>query len=59
MPRHRFEVAHATLWKKLRPSFDHIVPRAAGGSDHEQNLRLAHANCNKKRGCKTDSPQPR
>ncbi|MEM7004441.1 MAG: HNH endonuclease signature motif containing protein [Pseudomonadota bacterium] len=59
MPKHRFAVAHATIWKKTRPTFDHIIPRAAGGSDHEHNLRLAHANCNKRRGCKMDSPQPR
>ncbi|MEO0883669.1 MAG: HNH endonuclease signature motif containing protein [Pseudomonadota bacterium] len=54
MPRHRFEVAHATIWKKQRPSFDHIVPRGAGGSDAESNIRLAHAICNKRRGRKRD-----
>ncbi|HAY06227.1 MAG TPA: HNH endonuclease, partial [Hyphomonas sp.] len=32
MPAGRFDVAHATLWRKWRPTFDHIRPRAAGGS---------------------------
>jgi 5-methylcytosine-specific restriction endonuclease McrA len=50
MPRHRFEVAHATLWKKWRPSFDHILPRGAGGGDGENNLQLAHLLCNKRKG---------
>ncbi|KCZ92075.1 hypothetical protein HHI_12619 [Hyphomonas hirschiana VP5] len=50
MPRHRFEVAHATLWKKQRPSFDHIRARARGGSDKPVNLQLAHAECNWKKG---------
>ena len=50
MPRHRFEVAHATLWKKQRPSFDHIRARARGGSDKPENLQLAHADCNRRKG---------
>jgi len=50
MPRNRFEVVHATLWKKQRPSFDHILPRGAGGSDKEANLQLAHTLCNKRKG---------
>ena len=50
MPRNRAEVAHATLWKKWRPTFDHIIPRAHGGPDGIDNLRLAHAICNKRRG---------
>lgn len=50
MPRHRFEVAHATLWKKQRPSFDHIRARARGGSDKAENLQLAHADCNWRKG---------
>lgn len=50
MPRHRFEVAHATLWKKQRPSFDHILAKARGGSDRPENLQLAHAACNWKKG---------
>jgi len=52
MPRHRFEMAHATLWKKWRPSFDHIRAKGAGGSDAETNFQLAHTICNKKKGCK-------
>ncbi|WP_300376386.1 HNH endonuclease signature motif containing protein [Henriciella sp.] len=50
MPRSRFEVAHATIWKKQRPTFDHIIPRAAGGPDMADNLQLAHAICNKRKG---------
>jgi 5-methylcytosine-specific restriction endonuclease McrA len=50
MPRHRFEVAHATIWKKRRPSFDHILSKARGGSDRPENLQLAHAACNWKKG---------
>jgi len=54
MPRHRFEVAHATLWKKWRPSFDHIQPVGAGGTDIEANLQLAHTFCNKLKGRNID-----
>lgn len=50
MPAHRFEVAHATLWKKQRPTFDHIRPKVAGGSDAPENLQLAHAECNWRKG---------
>ena len=50
MPANRFDVAHATLWKKQRPSFDHIRPRAAGGGDAPGNLQLAHAVCNWRKG---------
>lgn len=53
MPRHRFQVAHATLWKKQRPSFDHILPRGAGGGEAKTNLQLAHTNCNKRKGRRT------
>lgn len=50
MPRHRFEMPHSTVWKKRRPSFDHIIPRAKGGADAADNLQLAHANCNRRKG---------
>ena len=50
MPRHRFELAHATLWKKQRPSFDHILSKARGGPDKAENLQLAHAECNWRKG---------
>lgn len=50
MPASRFHVAHAAIWKRERPTFDHIVPQAAGGSDMEDNLQLAHAGCNKRKG---------
>ncbi|MDP3460466.1 MAG: HNH endonuclease signature motif containing protein [Hyphomonas sp.] len=50
MPASRFELTHATLWKKQRPTFDHIRPKAAGGSDAPGNLQLAHAACNWRKG---------
>ncbi|MEO1015547.1 MAG: HNH endonuclease signature motif containing protein [Pseudomonadota bacterium] len=50
MPAHRFETAHATIWKKRRPTFDHIRAKALGGSDAEDNLQLAHAECNWRKG---------
>ena len=50
MPKSRWDVEHATLWKKRRPTFDHIRPRAKGGSDDPANLQLAHAQCNKRKG---------
>ena len=50
MPQSRFAVAHASIWKRRRPTFDHIVPLAAGGPDNPDNLQLAHADCNKRKG---------
>ena len=50
MPASRFDTAHATLWKKQRPTFDHIVPLVRGGSDAPANLQLAHAACNRRKG---------
>jgi len=50
MPAHRFETPHATVWKKQRPTIDHIRPRAKGGSDAPENLQLAHAACNRRKG---------
>lgn len=32
---------------------DHIIPRAHGGIDHRDNMRAAHASCNKKRSTHT------
>jgi 5-methylcytosine-specific restriction endonuclease McrA len=52
MPESRFVLAHATLWKKQRPTFDHIRPKAAGGSDAAGNLQLAHAVCNWRKGAR-------
>jgi 5-methylcytosine-specific restriction endonuclease McrA len=54
MPKDRFELTHATLWKKQRPTFDHIRPKAAGGSDRADNLQLTHAACNKRKGAQVD-----
>lgn len=50
MPRGRFDVPHAAVWKKKQPTFDHIRPRAKGGSEEAGNLQLAHADCNWRKG---------
>jgi 5-methylcytosine-specific restriction endonuclease McrA len=39
--------------KRIRnetPTLDHVVPRALGGRNVLENLRLAHERCNMKRG---------
>jgi 5-methylcytosine-specific restriction endonuclease McrA len=38
-----------------KPTLDHIVPRSKGGRNAIANLRLAHEECNRKRG---DGPVP-
>ncbi len=50
MPETRWQAPHATVWRKRRPTFDHIRPRAKGGGDEPENLQLAHAACNKRKG---------
>ncbi|MBB34359.1 MAG: hypothetical protein CME88_17865 [Hirschia sp.] len=50
MPHNRFDTPHATIWKKTRPTFDHIIPIAKGGGDERSNLQLAHASCNRLKG---------
>ncbi|WP_370552388.1 MULTISPECIES: HNH endonuclease [unclassified Conexibacter] len=35
---------------KRRPSRDHVWPRSLGGTNRQANLRLAHADCNARRG---------
>lgn len=50
MPKGRFDTPHAAVWKKQRPTFDHIRPKAKGGSDDPANLQLAHAQCNWTKG---------
>ena len=35
--------------RAMRPTFDHITPRAWGGDDVPTNLRMAHAICNEYR----------
>jgi 5-methylcytosine-specific restriction endonuclease McrA len=57
MPASRFELVHATLWKKQRPTFDHILPRSAGGGDRRANLQLAHAICNWRKGARRPDRQ--
>lgn len=32
-------------------TLDHIIPRSAGGATTEDNLQLAHKECNAKKGC--------
>lgn len=50
MPRTRWDTPHATVWKKWRPTFDHIRALSKGGTDTPDNLQLAHAVCNKMKG---------
>jgi 5-methylcytosine-specific restriction endonuclease McrA len=57
MPQGRFDVAHATIWKKKRPTFDHIRPRKKGGMDDRANLQLAHAECNWRKGSSWTPPK--
>lgn len=38
-------------------TFDHITPRAMGGTDRLDNLRLAHRRCNELRGCDPILPE--
>jgi 5-methylcytosine-specific restriction endonuclease McrA len=58
MPKGRFDVPHATVWKKKRPTFDHIRPRLKGGTDDRANLQLAHAECNWRKGSDWKPPKP-
>jgi len=39
-----------TVYTGFAPTFDHIVPRAHGGEDSLDNLRLVHRPCNQIRG---------
>lgn len=34
----------------MGPTADHVLPVAKGGSDHPDNVRLAHRRCNVRRG---------
>ncbi|MBI1339912.1 HNH endonuclease [bacterium] len=50
MPSDRWRTLHATIWRKQRPTIDHIVARSRGGGDGSHNLQLAHAVCNRRKG---------
>jgi 5-methylcytosine-specific restriction endonuclease McrA len=39
-------------------TFDHIIPKAVGGRDRMDNLKLAHNKCNKARGFLTQRLLP-
>ena len=50
---HRFpgrETVGSDILAGFAPEFDHIVPRARGGTDELHNLRLVHHACNQLRG---------
>jgi len=38
--------------------FDHLIPQAAGGITHEENLWLACRRCNAYKGTQTDVRDP-
>ena len=38
--------------------FDHLIPQAAGGTTHEENLWLACRRCNTYKGTQTDACDP-
>jgi 5-methylcytosine-specific restriction endonuclease McrA len=40
----------------LGPSVDHLIPRAHGGGDEAENLRLTHWACNRARGADRGAP---
>lgn len=40
------------------PTVDHIVPKAAGGTDRDENLRAAHRWCNTHHGTLADAGRP-
>jgi 5-methylcytosine-specific restriction endonuclease McrA len=42
--------AGRTHGRSMGVSIDHIIPRAAGGSDDFTNLQLAHGPCNRRKG---------
>ena len=33
-----------------QPTIDHLIPRSEGGSNAQENLKLAHRRCNQRRG---------
>jgi len=37
-------------------TIDHAIPKSRGGTNELHNLRLAHGDCNRKRGCITRTP---
>lgn len=37
-------------FSKGRPSLDHQIPQSLGGTWVQENLRMAHTNCNRMRG---------
>jgi hypothetical protein len=39
---------------RMRPSVDHIVPRALGGDDSKSNNQLSHLLCNQRKGARSD-----
>lgn len=37
--------------------FDHIIPLARGGTHTQGNIQLAHADCNRRKWARTESPR--
>ena len=38
--------------KNRKLTFDHIIPKSKGGNGNFENLQIAHARCNRKKGNK-------
>lgn len=49
-----FDIDFSTQVGFFRPTFDHVYPLALGGDGELDNLKLAHALCNKAKGCDPD-----
>jgi len=50
MARRRADLPHASLYSKLRATFDHIRPLSRGGADGPDNIQLACRSCNLAKG---------
>ncbi len=48
----RPETMPKDLYHRFQPTRDHVVPRAGGGSDRPENLRIACRRCNEAKGRK-------
>lgn len=47
----RMSISLASAGSPYYATFDHLDPKANGGTNAQTNLRLAHKKCNAQRGC--------